>query len=43
MILPDVNLLLYVYDKTSEFHAPAAAWLESVLETDQVFFSWHTH
>lgn len=42
MIHPDVNLLLYAYDETSEFQADASAWLESVLTTEQVFFSWHT-
>ena len=42
MILPDVNLLLYAYDKSSEFHLDASAWLESTLETQQVYFSWHT-
>lgn len=42
MILPDVNLLLYAHDEYSEFHADAAAWLENVLSTEQVFFSWHT-
>ena len=42
MILPDVNLLLYAYDKSSEFHADASVWLESALETQQVYFSWHT-
>jgi uncharacterized protein len=26
VILPDVNLLLYAYDSSSLFHAPAAAW-----------------
>src|SRR5262249_47936336 len=42
MILPDVNLLLYAYDKDSNFHVKAAAWLEEILSTEQVFFSWHT-
>jgi uncharacterized protein len=42
MILPDVNLLLYAHDEYSEFHADAAAWLENVISTEQVFFSWHT-
>lgn len=42
MIHPDVNLLLYAYDETSEFQVDAAAWLEEVLNSDQVFFSWHT-
>src|SRR3970040_812862 len=31
MIVPDVNLLLYAYDATARFHAPAAAWVRSCL------------
>ncbi len=42
MILPDVNLLVYAHDETSEFHESAAAWLEEALSKEQVFFSWHT-
>lgn len=42
MIFPDVNLLLYAYDKASDFHAASASWLESVLDTQPVFFSWQT-
>ena len=42
MILPDVNMLLYAHDENSEFHASAVTWLESILEVEQVFFSWHT-
>ena len=42
MIKPDVNLLVYAYDSTSEFHKSAAAWLELVLDEEQVFFSWHS-
>lgn len=42
MILPDVNLLIYAYDENSEFYAPAVKWLKQVMETEQVFFSWHT-
>lgn len=42
MILPDVNLLIYAYDEASAFHAQAAAWLKRVMETEQVFVSWHT-
>ena len=42
MILPDVNLLLYAHDENSDFHAVAAAWLKSILASEQVFFSWHT-
>jgi len=42
MIKPDVNLLVYAYDSTSEFHQSAAGWLELVLDEEQVFFSWHS-
>lgn len=42
MIHPDVNLLLYAYDEKSPFHDAAATWLEDVLSSEQVFFSWHT-
>ena len=42
MILPDVNLLVYAHDATSEFHDSAAAWLKEALTTQQVFFTWHT-
>jgi toxin-antitoxin system PIN domain toxin len=42
MIQPDVNLLVYAHDTTSEFHEKAAAWLEQVLDNEQVFFSWHS-
>ena len=42
MILPDVNILLYAYDKGSEFHESAREWLETALTTEQVVFSWHT-
>ena len=42
MIFPDVNLLVYAYDETSDFHESAASWLEEVLTTGQVFFSWQT-
>lgn len=42
MILPDVNMLLYAHDENSEFNASAVTWLESILEVEQVFFSWHT-
>ncbi len=42
MIMPDVNLLLYAYDTSSEFHKRSAAWLEEILSTEEVFFSWHT-
>jgi toxin-antitoxin system PIN domain toxin len=42
MIFPDVNVLLYAYDETSQFYSKASAWLESTLADQQVFFSWHT-
>ena len=42
MIFPDVNLLVYAHDETSESHRPASVWLRSTLMSDQVFFSWHT-
>ena len=42
MILPDVNLLVYAHDETSEFHRSASTWLRSALTSEQVFFSWHT-
>ena len=42
MIFPDVNLLVYAHDETSEFHRSASMWLRSILMSDQVFFSWHT-
>lgn len=31
MILPDINLLLYAYDKSSPFHARAKPWCERVM------------
>ncbi len=31
MILVDANLLIYAYDTSSSFHAPARRWLEEVL------------
>lgn len=31
MILPDVNLLVYAYDRSSRFHARAKAWWEDCL------------
>lgn len=42
MILPDVNILLYAYDKSSNLHKVAHEWLETVLSEDEVFFSSHT-
>ena len=31
MIVPDANLLLYVYDASSPFHSKSAAWLSACL------------
>lgn len=42
MIFPDVNLLVYAHEETSDFHLSASAWLKSVLASEQVFFSWQT-
>lgn len=42
MILPDVNILLYAYDKTSPFNLKAVVFLEDVLSNDQVIFTWQT-
>ncbi|MCC6453182.1 MAG: PIN domain-containing protein [Acidobacteria bacterium] len=42
MIFPDVNILLYSYDRDSKFHAEAKKWLEDNLSDNEVFFSWHT-
>ncbi len=41
MIFPDVNVLLYAYDAKSPFHENSRDWLKSVLDNEQVFFSWH--
>ena len=32
MIIPDINLLIYAYDRTSTFHAKAKAWLSKALD-----------
>jgi toxin-antitoxin system PIN domain toxin len=41
MILIDANLLLYAYDASSEFHAPARDWLETMLSgPTAVRLSW---
>jgi len=42
VIFPDVNVLIYAHDATSEFHRAASAWWEEALANDQVFFSWQT-
>jgi hypothetical protein len=41
LILLDANILLYAYDRASERHRTAAAWLETALsETETVGISW---
>lgn len=41
MILPDLNLLLYSYNKTSPFHSEAKHWWESVMtEGKLIGISW---
>lgn len=42
MIFPDVNMLLYAYDRNSTLHLEAKQWLEETLSDNQVFFSWQT-
>lgn len=42
MIFPDVNLLIYAYDEHSPFYKVAVNWFEHVMESEQVFLSWHT-
>lgn len=42
MVIPDVNILLYAYNKSSRFHTEAKKWLEEALTSEEVFFSWHT-
>lgn len=42
MVIPDVNILVYAYDRGSRFHLEAKAWLEEALTNDEVCFSWHT-
>ena len=36
MILPDVNLLVYAIDETSDFHKPAKDWWDGVLSSSVV-------
>lgn len=36
MIVPDANLLLYAYDKSSAHHASALKWLESTLAGSEI-------
>jgi len=42
MILRDANILLYAYDSASPHHSAASRWLDEVLSSEQVYFSWHT-
>ncbi len=43
MIFPDINLLLYAYNKSAEQYERCATWLGSVMNgAEQVCFSWHT-
>jgi toxin-antitoxin system PIN domain toxin len=43
VIVPDANLLLYAYDKSSAQHTPALKWLESALAgTELVGLPWQT-
>lgn len=35
MILPDANLLLYAYDRSSRFHQRAARWWKDCMEGDE--------
>lgn len=42
MIFPDVNMLLYAYDRNSTLHLEAKDWLEETLSGKEVFFSWQT-
>ncbi len=43
MMLPDINVLIYAYDKGSQQHVACLEWLESALNGERpVCFSWHT-
>ncbi|MBV9242659.1 MAG: PIN domain-containing protein [Acidobacteria bacterium] len=42
MILPDVNVLIYAYDRQSHYHQAAVKWLERTLTNEEVYLSWHT-
>ncbi|MDD2677764.1 MAG: hypothetical protein PHP75_09920, partial [Methylacidiphilaceae bacterium] len=35
MIIPDVNLLIYAYDQTSELHGPVRCWWETSLRGEE--------
>ncbi len=41
MILPDVNILVYAYNRGAPFHDKARLWLESALNgTEELGFAW---
>ena len=43
MIILDANLLLYAYDRTSEWHAKARPWIEEVFSgSEPVGLPWQT-
>ena len=43
MIILDANILLYAYDSTSDLHAKARAWIESVFSgLEPVGIPWQT-
>ncbi len=43
MILPDVNLLIYAYNRDAPYHAPAKAWWEDLLSSEKpVGLPWAT-
>ena len=43
MIVVDANLLLYAYDRSSSFHAPAMAWVGKVFsEMEPVGLPWQS-
>lgn len=43
MILPDINILIYAYNKAAKQHRKCAVWLEATLNADEtICFSWHT-
>jgi toxin-antitoxin system PIN domain toxin len=41
MIVPDANVLIYAYDRTSDLHRAARRWLESVLSgSESIGIPW---
>lgn len=43
MIVPDINLLLYAYDRTSKSHVASREWWEETLAGGlRVGLTWHT-